>query len=324
MKKPTSIILIIVLILSVVIAGCTNDKTTSVKQTREKVKIGYYGGTCEAPLYIAKEKGFFAKNGLDVELVALAGDTLKEGIGTGKIDALMVSPALFKPIEQGLDIKITDGIHTGCIQAVAPANSPINKIADLKNKTIGVESIGGVPMTLLSVELNKAGINPKTEVSWKAYPGPQLSQAMEKGEVDVFATWDPFGEIAVKEGKAKNIFSTTHSPAYKNQYCCFVGVNGKLAKDDPETVRKITLSFAQAGQWVEENPAEAARITIEKKYSSGDIDTVTQLLTDYTFKSDPAAAEKSMEFYFKALKDQEIFDSTTDPEALLKSVFIKI
>ena len=326
MRKTKLAVLFTVLIFTFIVSGCSTSKTTNENSnpTKKTVKIGYYGGTCEAPVYIAKENGFFAKNGLNVELIAIAGDTLKEGIGTGKIDALMVSPALFKPIEQGLNVKLTDGIHTGCIQAVAPVNSAINSVKDLLGKTIGVESMGGVPMTLLSVELSKAGIDPKQDVSWKAYPGPQLLQAMEKGEVNVFATWDPFGEIAVKDGKAKNIFSTTHTAGYKDQYCCFVGVSGKLLKESPETTRKIALSFAQAGQWIEANPAEAAKITIEKKYSSGDVNTVTQLLTDYTFKSDVSKAEESLAFYFKALKDQQIFDSTTDPDSLLKSVFVKL
>ena len=331
MKKKVLVIMsCLLLIFTLALAGCSASKTSQptaspgTTTANKAIKIGYYGGTCEAPIYIGKEQGIFAKHGLDVELITIAGDTLKESIATGKIDVIQVSPALFKPIEQGLDIKITDGVHTGCIQAVAPANSSINAVKDLKGKTIGVESMGGVPMTLLSVELGKAGIDPKTEVTWKAYPGPQLLQALDKGEVNVFATWDPFGELAVKAGNAKIIFSTTTDPAYKDQYCCFVGISGKLVKDDPETAKKITAAFAEAGQWIKLNPAEAAKIAIEKKYTSGDIDITTKLLSAYTFVSDVPRAEQSLAAHFKALKDQKVFDPTTDTDQLLKKVFIKL
>ena len=179
------------------ITGCSQTTTA----TKKDVKIGYYGGTCEAAIYAAYEKGIFKAKGLNVELVKLNNDTLKENLATGKVDALQVSPGLFKPIEQGLDIKLTNGVHTGCIQGVAPTNSNIHSLKDLKGKVIGVDAIGGVPMTLLSVELGKLGIKPDKDVQWKAFPSPQLPQVLEKGETDAFATWDPFGQLSIDSGK---------------------------------------------------------------------------------------------------------------------------
>lgn len=322
-KKPLAVLLCLTLAMIVVLTGCSKSRNT-LGNSVKPIKVGYYGGTCEAAIYVARENGIFAKHGLNVELVKVANDTLKEGVGTGKIDVVQVSPALFKPIEQGLDIRISDGVHTGCIQAVVPVNSEIQSIRDLKGKSIGVESIGGVPMTLLSVELSKAGIDPKTEVGWKAYPGPQLLQAMEKEEMDIFATWDPFGELAVNSGKARVIFSTTSSPEYKDQYCCFVGISGKLAKDDPEAAQRLTAAFAEAGQWIKNNPAEAAEISIEKQYTSGDIQLTTRLLSEYTFVSDIQRAEQSLAAHFTSLQNQKVFDSATDPSELLRRVFLKL
>ena len=47
-----------------------------------------------------------------------------------------------KPIEQGLDVKFTGGIHRGCLRVQAGANSNINKIQDLRGKRIGVPGYG--------------------------------------------------------------------------------------------------------------------------------------------------------------------------------------
>ncbi|NPV92325.1 MAG: ABC transporter substrate-binding protein [Firmicutes bacterium] len=324
-KKTLLIILAVVITVSLVATGCgqkTAVQDTSAKGTPETVKVGYYGGTCEASIYIAHEKGIFQKKGLNVELVKLGADPLKEAIATGKLDVIQVSPALFKPIEQGLDIKVTNGVHTGCIQAVAPVNSSIQGIKDLKGKTIGVDAIGGVPMALLSVELGKLGIDPKNDVTWKAFPGPQLLQALEKQDIDIFATWDPFPELAVKEGKARKIFSTTHDQHYKDQLCCFVGVNGKLAKEKPEVVKAVTEAINEAGKWVQENPKEAARIAVEKQYISGDAETSGQLLGDYKFISDPVVSKQSLAAHLKAMKEQQILDPATDIDKMVKEVFI--
>jgi len=56
-------------------------------------------------------------------------------------------------------------------------------IADLKGKTIGVDAIGGGPMIALSIALRSAGLDPQKDVQWKAYPGPQLDQAIANGEI---------------------------------------------------------------------------------------------------------------------------------------------
>lgn len=331
MKKRAPILLIVVMLVASLLfaAGCsgakkTNEKTGEQSVNTRQVKVAYYGGTCEAPIYIAYEKGIFKQKGLDVELIKVDSNTLNEGVATGKIDAVQLSPGVFKPIEQGLDIKITDGVHTGCIQAVVPINSPIQSINDFKGKTIGVDAIGGVPMTLLSIELGKKGVNPKTDVTWKAFPGPQLTQAMEKGEIDAFATWDPFGQLAINDKKARLIFSSTHDEQYKDIYCCFIGINGKLVKDQPELARTITAALNEASLWVEQNPKEAAKISIEQKYTSGDIETTGQLLEDYKFVPDKAKSKESLKFFLNGLKDQQILEQSTDPNKLFENIFLDL
>ncbi|WP_026486253.1 ABC transporter substrate-binding protein [Caldanaerobius polysaccharolyticus] len=320
MKKPVLILMALVLLLSVVIAGCSN-KTAEVSSNKlAHVRIGHYGGTCDAPTYVAYEKGFFKKNGLDVELVKVDFNTLKDGIGTGKIDAVNASPGLFKPIEQGLNIKITNGIHTGCIQGVVPVNSPIKSIKDLKGKTIGVDAIGGVPMVLLSAELNKYGIDPKKDVTWKVYPDAQLQQAMEKGEIDAFVAWDPFGEQTIEAGKGRNIFGNNHN----DQYCCFVGINGKVLKENPDIAKAITKSYAEADKWIEQHPDETAKLEADKKYVPGDVELNAKLLKSYEFISDKNRAKKSFKTLVTYIKQQKILDPTTDINTFVNNVFVDI
>lgn len=288
------------------------------------VKVGFYGGTCEAPVYVAYEKGFFKQQGLDVELVKVNFDILKEGLASGKIDAVQVSPAMFKPIEQGLSIKLTNGVHTGCIQAVAAKGSAVQSLNDLKGKTIGVDAIGGVPMVILSVELSKLGINPKTDVTWKAFPSPQLVQALEKGEIHAFSTWDPFGELAINESKAQRIFTTTHSPEHKDYLCCFIGVSGKVATEKPEVAKAITEALKEASLWVGKNPQEAATLAIEKKYTGGNVEINGQLLKEYKFLPDTAKAKESLLFHLKNMSEQQILEKSTEPQKLANQIFLDV
>ena len=284
-----------------------------------KITLGTYNGTCEAPLYVGIENGIFKKYGFDVSLVNINANTLKEGLASGKIQGAQISAGMFKAIEQGLDIKLTDGIHTGCVEAVVPKGSPIQSVKDLKGKTVGIDSIGGVPQVLLSIDLGKAGVNPKTDVQWRVYPQAQLEQAMEKGEIDAFGAWDPYGALAVKSGKAVKIFGNGE----KDTYCCYVGINGTFAQKNPDVAKKLTDAWAEADEWVEKNPDKAAKIAVDKKYiSSGDEIENSKLLGDYKFGSDKKKAKSDFTSTLQAMKTQGILDSSTDVDKMVQSVFI--
>ncbi|KAA5806286.1 ABC transporter substrate-binding protein [Thermoanaerobacterium thermosaccharolyticum] len=324
MKKSLSLFFAVLLALTFIISGCSNKASQASSNKPVHVRIGHYGGTCDAATYVAYEKGYFKKNGLDVELVKVDFNTLKDGIGTGKIDAVNASPGLFKPIEQGLNIKLVDGIHTGCIQGVVPVNSPIKSIKDLKGKTIGVDAIGGVPMVLLSMELSQNGIDPKKDVTWKVYPDPQLEQAIDKGEIDAFVNWDPFGEQYIESGKGRKIFGNNHDGDPNNQYCCFVGINGKLVKENPEVAKAIANSYAEADKWIEGHQEETAQLEVDKKYIPGDVELNAKLLKSYEFVSDKERAKKSFTTIVTSMKQQKILDPSTDVNTFVNNVFVDL
>ena len=102
------------------------------------------GASCLIGVTVAKEKGFFAKHGLDADLVNFAGSTdqLLETLATGKSDAA-VGMALrwLKPLEQGFDVKIVGSTHGGCLRVVAPVSGGIKDLAQLKGKTVAVSDM---------------------------------------------------------------------------------------------------------------------------------------------------------------------------------------
>jgi len=85
-----------------------------------QVKLAWNANAaCTVAAPVAKEHGIFAKNNLDVEFVNFGGttDQLLEAIATGKADAgLGLALRWLKPLEQGFDVRITTGIHGGCIR----------------------------------------------------------------------------------------------------------------------------------------------------------------------------------------------------------------
>src|SRR5262249_14950327 len=67
-------------------AGCKGTDAPNVDGPL-KLKVAYIGLTCEPPLFVAYEKGFYKEEGLDVELVSTNWDGLQAGLGLGKFHA---------------------------------------------------------------------------------------------------------------------------------------------------------------------------------------------------------------------------------------------
>jgi len=307
-----------------VCAGCSPKKGSGTANAKPKVVISYAGGTCEAPIFAAYHQGFFEEEGLEVELIQAGFEQLKLGLDTATIDATMANFAWFKPIEQGLRIKLTGGIHTGCIKAVIPPDSDIRSFADLKGKTIGVDAIGAGPQIALSAKLREAGLNPALDVNWVAYPGPQLDEAIAKGEIAAYMTWDPFPTQAHDQRGYKYLLDIGADEPFENQYCCFVGVAGPLVETNPEVAAKITRALLKASEWVGQNPEEAARISIENNYIGGDIALNAQLLGSYDWEPSISRAKENVRWFIRELKAQGILEESTSEDNLYSATFAEL
>src|SRR5438034_9471768 len=101
---------------ALLLAGCEKNSQNG-SGSPAKVRVGYIGLTCEAPIFTAVEKGFFKEEGLDVSLVKCDWKNYKDVLALGGYDVTHHLVMYFlKPVEQGLDVKFTGGIHRGCLR----------------------------------------------------------------------------------------------------------------------------------------------------------------------------------------------------------------
>jgi NitT/TauT family transport system substrate-binding protein len=218
------------------------------------------GAPCLVAVTVAKDKAFFAKHGLDVDLINFAGSTdqLLEALATGKADAAIgMALRWLKPMEQGFDVKIVASLHGGCMRLLAPTDSGINQVADLKGKIIGVSDMNSPSKNFFAIVIHKAGLDPTTDVEFKQFPGPLLRAAVDKGEAHAVADGDPNTYLWLKDGKLKEI-SSNLAGEYANRVCCIVGVCGALLREDRRTAASIALALLDAAEFAAHNPAEAA------------------------------------------------------------------
>src|SRR5215212_3985499 len=273
MKRKVRCLLCVLCVLCGGALLCSCDRPANPKERLDpktgltKIKVGYIGITCEAPIYTAVEKGFFKEEGLDVELVRCQWSQYKDVLALGGFDITHHLVMYFlKPIELGLDVKFTAGIHRGCLRVQAAANGPIKTIEDLRGKRIGVPGLGTPPFVFANRVIGAHGIDPSKEIQWKVFPAGELGLALDKGLVDAVANSEPIGSLLLADGKVRNIADQATDDPDKDEYCCAVIVNGKFLRENPKAAAAATRAMLKGAKWVNTNPAAAARLSVEKKY----------------------------------------------------------
>lgn len=281
---------------------------------------------CTSAAPVAIEKGFFKKHGLEVELTNYAGSTdqLLEALATGKADAgIGMALRWFKPLEQGFDVKITAGIHGGCTRLVTRKGSGIASIADLKGKTIGVADLGGPGRNFFAIVMKKQGLDPERDVQWRQYPADLLGVALQKGEIHAAADNDPNIWLIKERDNLDEVYSNL-SGDFAHRVCCILGVRGSLIRQDPATARALTTALLEAGQWVSENPAEAAAIFAP--YGKASVEQLTAMLKSHTHHHHPTGGDLRQEIvaYAEELKLVEVLRPSTDPVKFADRIYADV
>jgi len=155
-----------------------------------------------APVWIAKEAGFFKRNGTDAQLVYMRGGIVATQAlvsndvnfinagGGGVVDAVLGGAEIFivaSPINQEPQVLV--------------AQKEIKEIAQLKGKKLAVNSLAGPSMLSLKMILAASGLDPDRDVSYLA-TGPSASRfgALQLGQVDATTLTPPFTSVARRAG----------------------------------------------------------------------------------------------------------------------------
>ena len=143
--------------LALSLSACGSSSTASSDASADgasdsgttHLRLIYSPSLCAAPMYIAIENGYFEEENLDIEQVTVDAAHVSEAIGADQVDVGMgLIGKLLQPIENGLPIKFTTGLHTGCTKLLVPGDSDIKSIADLKGKKISACRVWPTPQPL--------------------------------------------------------------------------------------------------------------------------------------------------------------------------------
>jgi NitT/TauT family transport system substrate-binding protein len=263
----------VVLAVAVLLAVVVGPGAASAQLQKIKITIPAAAVTF-APLYHAKTAGYFADEGLDVEIITVAGG--------GSLQALIARDAQFTvaPATYMIEahqkgqrlINVMAIMNRNAINVVMHKDvarergitekTPLaDKIKALKGLKLSGVAVGSFSYEMLTYYLLKAGLDPKRDVELIGIgAGPPMVLALEQRKVDAFATGSPIPEAAMLRGFGVMIVdnSAGEDPDFAEFMMNAVTVHPEWARQNGDTVRKVVRALLRGNAWIIDNPADAA------------------------------------------------------------------
>jgi NitT/TauT family transport system substrate-binding protein len=335
MRKRITVIMLALLATIIFITGCTSstgvagsDKKSAGSDKSIKLALSPWPGWFV--WYLVKEKGFFEKNGVKVDLVwfPVYSDSLA-ALSTGKVDAnsQTLSDTL-APASKGIGLKavlVNDNSNGGDGVVV---KQEITSLKDLKGKKVATE-LGTVDHLLMLTALSKQGMK-ESDVNYTNMTVNDAGPAFISGNLDAAVLWEPFLTKALKEGKGKLLFSSKETPGLIPDLLVF---REEITKNRPDDVKKIINAWFDALDYWKANPEESLQIMAKaaetpiEDYRAG-VESVKifqiednlkafQKVDDYV--SLAYTSQKTAEF----LKGLDMLSSIPKAESILDSHFVE-
>ena len=215
-----------------------------------KVRLAFCGQLlCVVPYEVTRERGHFAAEGLDVELVyTRGGSAAVQALVGGAVEYAGSSfDAALLAFSNGARIRrfASTGRLPLFALAVAPARKDdIASVADLAGTTVGVSALGNTDHTLMLYLLREAGIDP-AEVAF-ATLGTNLFDALRLGQVDAGMVQEPALTLIVEAGGAElvNFMEIEQAAREFGGAYEFMGVS--VREEDRESRREEMRKLAAA------------------------------------------------------------------------------
>jgi nitrate/nitrite transport system substrate-binding protein len=258
-------------------------------------KLGFIALTDASPLFVAKEKGFFAKHGMpEVEVLKQASwgttrDNLVLGSEGNGIDGAHILTPMPYLISSGrvtqnnipVPMQILARLNTNgqCVSvakeyldAKVALDSKVFKAAIEKKKAAG-KSVkaamtfpGGTHDLWIRYWLAAGGIDPDKDIETIVVPPPQMVANMKVGTMDCFCVGEPWNAQLVQQGLGYTALTT--GELWKDHPEKAFAMRASFTEKYPNATKALLMAVLEAQQWCDkpENKDEVAAIAAKRQW----------------------------------------------------------
>ena len=275
------------------------------------VRLLKFPGICVAPQYIAEEL-LSAEGFTDIRYID-AGPSLEFSakVGRGEVDfSLDFAGQLVRTIDASGAVTVLGGVHGGCWELFA--RDEIHSVAELKGKTIGIETARENPRGFLIAMAAHVGLDPKGDIRWVTSTDPSVHplELFAQGKIDAFLAIPPEPQELRARQAGHVIFSGILDRPWSQYFCCMLSGYRPYVREHPVATKRVLRAILKATDFCAAEPMRVAQTLVDRGFSARydyAIQTLREVPYDKWREYDP---EDSIRFYALRLHEAGMMKSS--------------
>jgi len=274
---------IILVVIGISVGGCQEQPVKP--EEIEKITLGVETSLLPAAVWVAENKGYFEREGLDLTIKEFdSGRTaLATMLNEGNLDMVTVAqtPVMFNSFDRDDYVIIATMVYSdNDVKILTRQDRGIKNPSDLRGKTVGITK-GSTGHFFLGLFLIHSGLQ-LSEIETIDIEASELPQALVDGRVDAISTWEPhiwnakklLGENAVRlqpRGGAK---------IFREDF--YFVPNRNFMENNPETLKRFLKAIEKGEEFIQKNKEEAINIVSQRLKL--DKELVVSIWDDFEFQ----------------------------------------
>ena len=253
---------------------------------KKDLKVGFIPITCATPIIMAAPLGFYAKHGLNVEVVKTAGwAVIRDKTINKEYDAAhMLAP---------MPIAISLGLGAQAIPFAVPAIENINGQGitlamkhkdkrdpkDWKGMKFAIPFDYSMHNYLLRYYLAEHGLDPDTDVQLRSVPPPEMVANLRADNIDGFLAPDNICQRAIYDGVG--FMHLLSKEIWDGHPCCSFAASREFITESPNSFAALTRAILDATAYASkaENRKQIAEAIAPANYINAPVTVLEQVLT---------------------------------------------
>jgi NitT/TauT family transport system substrate-binding protein len=207
-----------------------------------------------------------------------------------------------------LSTTILAGIHVGCFELFA--REGIRSVADLKGRTVGIQSLESPPHVFLSAMATLVGLDPAKDIEWVTSAKVRPIELFAEGKIDAFLGFPPEPQRLRAQNIGRVIVNSAQDRPWSQYFCCMLAGNREFVRKNPIATKRVVRAMLRATDLCVSAPAFVSQRMVDRGFAPR-LDYAVQTLADVPYNRwreyDP---EDTIRFYALRLREAGMIKSS--------------
>jgi NitT/TauT family transport system substrate-binding protein len=265
MRRPLILLAVVAVLLVAAGCGSSEDEPDAASDGAQQVKVGIIPILDVAPIYLGKEKGFFASRNIELTLESgQGGAAIVPGVVSGQfqfgfsnVTSLLIAQSRGLPLKVVSNGVASTGKDKADFGGVVTRDDSIKTAADLAGKRVAVNTLKNIGDSTIRASVRKAGGDPSS-IKFVELAFPDMPAALQADRVDAIWVVEPF--LSTSLGEGGRLVASNYVDTAPDLTVAVYFTSEQLTKSDPDLVKRFTEAMTESLAYADSHPDEARQV----------------------------------------------------------------